>query len=292
MLSDAEIETLAKEILTQIVTQIESWDSTYFHEVQETESGELVPVFAGTSEEGFGSYICKFMPFASIKTIIRECERIFDRFTITIKDKQTGITATTLISEKHLPESRSFTVRKMAEGATLHLISTFYLRMQEMIIENIKDSELMAQSMLAGVIARRLTGRIAEEVTADARSDIEEAAERVANFKRTLLRSHIKGMPHILAERGRGAPSKTDAERERESKAYAERVEAVYRKLRLEAGTKPTKTKVAKELGEGGINPQTGSDTSLSAFGNKLRRLQVDYDAIVKKVEDELNNNS
>jgi hypothetical protein len=61
--------------------------------------------------------------------------------------------------------------------------------------------------------------------------------------------------------------------------------------LRLENNKPPTKTRVAKEIGEGGINPKTGIDSSLTAFRNKLQRLGVDYGAITEKVERELNNN-
>jgi hypothetical protein len=95
-----------------------------------------------------------------------------------------------------------------------------------------------------------------------------------------------------MTERGRGAPAKSPEERAREATEYALRVEDAYRKVRIASGSPPTKTSIARELGEGGVSPRTGSDTSLSAFGNKLRRRKVNYDAIAKKVEDELNNNS
>ena len=293
-MTDDEIDTLAKDILTKTITQVYGWDEAreHFHDVEEMESGELIPIYAGTSTDGYGSFRCEYMPLAAIKKIIVDCARMFDDYTVVVNDKQSGQSLKKKISEGHVPESRDDAIRRMAEHATLHMIASFRGRQTDLLVEVVKDSMLIAGSVLTAMVARLISKALPGEMTADVRDDIEGAAKRVAENKRALLRRSISGLPHILAERGPGAPTKPQAEREREGKDYAARVEDAYRKLRTESGKTPTKTSVAKELGEGGLNPQTGKDSSLSAFGNKLRRLKVDYDAIAKKVEEELNNNS
>lgn len=292
MLSDVEIETLAKDILTHVIASIAEQGTSLFHEILEMDSGELIPVYGGTSPEGYGSFLCEFMPLATVKTIITTCERIFDDFTISVANKQTGESANKRISERHLPRSRDEAIKIMAECTTLYLITSFRARLCDLIDEAVKDCEVISKVLLASILVEQLKGVIQGKITADARTEIDEAVERVANKKRDLLRKTIKKTPHILAERGKGRPSKSPIERELESKDYITKIENAYHKLRHETGNKPTKTMVAKELGEGGLNLRTGIDSSLTAFGNKLRRLKIDYDAIVRKAEDELNNNS
>lgn len=296
-MTDDEIDTLAKDILTKIIGELDGRAGApkYFQDVQERESGELVPVYAGTSTKGYGSFSCEYMLLAAVKTVIVDCARMFDDYTVIVTDTQTEQSVKRKISEGRTPVNRDSFIRVMAERATLRMVTSFRGRLAEVMTEVVNDATLIAKSTLAalvGTLGTLLSEDVPDNLTADLRAEIEEAAKRVAENKRALLRRLISGPPHIIAERGPGAPAKSRAEREREGKDYTARVEDAYRKLRAELGRTPTKTSVAKELGEGGVNPRKGSDTSLSAFGNKLRRLKVDYDAIAKKVEDELNNNS
>ena len=294
---DAEIDTRARDLLTRIINDINDWPVSPLEKTLETESGELIPVYGASSTEGYGSFRCEYMPLDAIKKMLFECERIYGEFEIIISDKLTGESVKKSVSEIDTPENRATAISLMSYCATLHLISYFRIKVCGLLEECVRDCELIAESALAALLSAGysevLAGEITpDQITADARTEIEKAAKRVAEQKRVLLRKAIRGLPNVIAERGPGAPVKSSAEREREGRAYAARVEDAYRKVRLETGSKPTKTKVAKELGEGGVNPRKGSDTSLSAFGNKLRRLNVDYDAIVRKVESELNNNS
>ena len=41
---------------------------------------------------------------------------------------------------------------------------------------------------------------------------------------------------------------------------------------------------INEELGEGGINPRTGSDSRLNAFNNKLKRLKIEYSALIATI--------
>lgn len=292
MLTNEEVDTLARAILTKIVDTINDWDSPLFEQVDEKEDGEIVPVYGATSTEGYGSLRCEYMPLSAIRKLVVECERIYDEFTVTFSHNESGQYVERKISEFNLPDNRSEAIRMMAELSAVHMITSFRMRLCWILEDNVKDCELIAESLLAAAVGTELSKIFKGEPSSDARKGIEEAAERAAEWKRALLRKTINTIPHIIAERRRGAPAKSPSKREYEAEAYAARVEDVYRKLRIKTGKPPTKTSVAEELHTGGVHWNKGSDTRLSAFGNKLRRLKVDYYAIAKKVEDELNNSS
>jgi hypothetical protein len=86
---------------------------------------------------------------------------------------------------------------------------------------------------------------------------------------------------------GSGRPkgsTKPIEKKAQEAAKFEREIEEAIRTLLSVTGEMPTKTAVAKELGIGGLSPKTGIDTSLNAFSNKLRRLKVDYDAVVERV--------
>lgn len=291
MFDDAALDALAKQILTKVVSKFEGWDVSIFQELEEREDGELIPIYSATLVDNYGSFRCELMPLATVKKIILESERIYDELAVTFIDTESGEPVEVKVNEG-LVESRLVAVSTMAEMATAHLLSSFRWRLCDLIEDTFQDCSVVAKGVLTATLLKHFKGQIEDKLLGDARPEIEKAAEVSAEKRRVLLRKALIGLPPILAERGPGAPAKSESERALEAKAYAAKVEDAYRKLRTESGKTPTKTSVAKELREGGVNPRKGSDTSLSAFGNKLRRHKIDYDSIVKKVEDELNNNS
>lgn len=274
-MTDAELDTLAKEILTFVVARLLSLDNDLLDaEVRAMADGELVVSYSGQHAEGYGGFICQFISLEPIKKILIECERAFND------------------SPKIEPPAKSddsarlASIQKMAEIATTHLLGSFRTRIGHMLVEAVEDCNLIAKSALSGVIAGHFTE------TADIRLDIESAADRVAERKRIWLRKHVSSLPNTLSERGRGRIPKSDAEREQDRAEYDEKVKQAYRYLRLKLGKKPKKKQVAQALGEGGINPKTFKDSSLQSFRAKLDRLGVDYDKIALGVESELNNKS
>ncbi len=203
-MTDAEVDALAKEVIATIIDELRGWDKSPLHEVRETSDGELVPVYGAMSEEGYGAFLCEFMPLGAVKRIITECEGIFDRFTVEIVDTKTGESRQKRIHDGHEPESRSHSIRMMAECATLHMIGTFKSRLKDLLVEGMEDSKLIAESTLSAVVGNALLGVPGKSI-GDVRLEIDNAAKRVAEKKRTHLVNHVKQLPHILAEReGRG----------------------------------------------------------------------------------------
>jgi hypothetical protein len=142
------------------------------------------------------------MPLAAIKKIITQCETTFDSFTITIVEKESGESRHVKPSERYSPEDRVFAIRKMAEFASLIMIASFKLKLQDALAESVRESDLISESVLASFYGETI--KTVVKVMGDVTDDIEKAARRVAENKREFLRSQIKQLPHILAERRRG----------------------------------------------------------------------------------------
>jgi hypothetical protein len=285
-MTDAEIETLAREILPKVIADVKEMGA--LRDVRESASGELIPIYGGTSKDGYGSFRCEYLPLPAVKKIIAECESIYDTFIITVTDVQTGVSVEQSLIE-YSPESRETSIKLMAELATLHLIESFFVRLADVLMEDVKDSALMANSVLAEVVGGHFSELGVSQPIADARPDIDKSSERVADAKRELLRHHLRKLSFVVAERGRGRIPKSDLERKQDSERYEAEVECAYRRVRAATGKKPTKISIARELGEGGINPKTYGESSAQAFRAKLQRSNLDYAAIAEKVEKELN---
>jgi hypothetical protein len=288
-MTDAEIDALAREILAKTISTLQTWNGPrVMSDVESGNDGELFPTYEGTSEKGYGSFLVTYMPLAAVKKIIVECEKLHDTFTVEITDKQTGKTITFRPSEAETPASRENSIRIMIENATFHIIGMFAYQLWDSLEESVHDGLVIAKSSLVAVVTQFLKHQGLSDDPADVREYIEEAAKRVADKKREHLQSHIDGLPQLLAKRGQGAPPKSESQKRRERDAYIARVKDAYRNVRLREGKKPPKVRIATELRAGGVNPKKGSDTRLNAFGNKLRSLKIDYDAIVSEVEAEL----
>jgi hypothetical protein len=286
MLTDEEVDSLAPKILAFAIDEVSSWSQSYFHEIRATDDGELVPVYGAESPEGLGAFLCEFMPLATIKTIIRSCELSFDTFVIILTDADTGEKHSRSMSENMEPAARREAIEHMARMTSVHLIAFMRSRLSECVEEAVNDCGIISQAILAAVFSEGLI-KAGVPATADAREEIEKAAARAANRRRERLLEHIQGLPHLITTTRRGAPPKSDARRQHDRAAYEAKIEAAYRKLRLEQGRPPTKRSVATELGEGGKN-LAGGDSRNNALNVKLGRLGINYKELIEKIEREL----
>src|SRR5688572_26463826 len=116
MLTDSEVDTLARAILTRIVEDPRA--SLIFHDVIIKGNDEPVPVYGATSEQGYGSFLCEFMPLAAIKQIIIGCEKLFDAFTIHLSDTESGDQVEKKLNIASSAEDRKFAIKTMAECAS------------------------------------------------------------------------------------------------------------------------------------------------------------------------------
>lgn len=286
MLTDQEIDAIARDALARIVEDPRA--ASLFHQVGSTKGGELVTVYAATSQEGYGSFLCRLMPHASIKRIISDAEKIFEEAMIQVTDEGTGEVTACRISELYDPEYRETIIKLMVDCATLHLINSFKSRLCEMLEDAVKESAIVSNAALGSLVAVRMKAIGVASFKADAKPDLDLALDEAVAKRRALLLKYLKALPNIIAERPRGAPPKSPEQRQLERDAYIVRIEEAYRKLRAATGKRPTKTSIATELGEGGINRLTGTDSRLNAFNIKLSRLKINYPELTARIESDL----
>jgi hypothetical protein len=290
MLSDAEIDSLSRRILLKAIDLLQQLNLSLF-DLHATDEGEPALVYSATSPQGFGSFICEFFPLETAREIVKRCDLLFESCGIELTDHE-GNKLKKWIKDGHSADSRAISVEKMAENATYHLLGSLRDALCACIEEQFLDSEVIAKTSLQAVIAASLDGIEGIEAAADMRAEINEAANRAFDSKQRLLQNAIHGLPKVVAKRGRGAPAKTPRQRDKERKEYLARLQDVYRDLSQQHGKLPSKTLVAKTLGEGGVNPKTGGDSRLQAFSTKLRRLGISYEEVTKTINKEVNNNS
>jgi len=290
MLTDPEVDALARDILTEVITNLKRGGYPQFIGFHETETnGPIIAYSTNRKGDGDGDVLCEFAPLNSVKSIIRVCESYAATFAIDVINADTK----QLMDKVTLPHDRQpRLVEDMAANAALRLVANFRVRLSDTLDEAVQDSLLIASSFLASVEAGHLTKLTNDQwpATAYVQEPIEVAAQRVAEKKRLALREELAQLPNLVLERGRGRKAKPPGQREQERQQYSAKVEEAYRLLRVKGGKPPTKVSVAGELGEGGQNRKTGSDTRLNSFNLKLGRLQIKYDEIAKKVEDDLHN--
>ncbi len=289
-MTDAEIDALARDIVTQTIAYLEGSGTPPFSEVRKTNAGDPLIVYKERAAQfaEYGEFTVEFAPLEPVKRIVRKCGAYYDSFKVNATDPTTGKQKQFSLA----PDKRDHWVGNMAANATVLLISQFRSELWLTIEESLEDCYLVGVGFLASGVGKNLSERSGEAVT-DATEAIEKAAKRVSEKKRNKLRTIIRDLTNfnLITEHPRGRKRKSQSAQERERQEYSAKIESVYRSLR-KTGSQPTKTRVGKELGEGGFSPKTGNDTSLNAFSMKLGRLGINYDEIVKKVEDELHNNS
>lgn len=297
-MTDAEVDALARNILKEVLAEVCKLNPKYFHEILEMQNGEQVPVFAGITPGGLGSFICQYMALESIKAIIKESEKVYDEFQQQTYDDFQQLLVGQPDSESmtdgldrmfdEIRDDRDDSVKVMAWHITFHLIAFFQTRLSNTIEEAIEDSKFMAEVSIRGRFAKWLNELVPDNTVADIRSELEAVGDKAKKKKKIWLRTCIKGLPSILSERGRGAPTKSPFARQKEREKFLARIEGAYRRLREKSSKRPTKTSVARELGIGGIDPKTGGQSSLQVFRAKLKRNEIDYATLAATIEAEL----
>lgn len=285
MLTNGEIDSLAREVLSRVLEHSRLNQTSLFADLQKGEDGSLIPIYEA-SQPSYGGFSFSYHVLPAIKKIVSDCDSLVDDWASPFPEPQTQQL------QDEAKEHQVELVRRMANVAALQLVVAFRQRLCETVEDAVEESLVISRGLLAAATIERLKKQDVEAIIADARPEIEKAVERSARKRRDLLRTYLKLMPNILTARGRGAPAKSATQRETERREYIAKVQDVYRDLYVTRGQKPKKTLVAKTLGEGGINPRTGSDSSLQAFNLKLKRLQISYDDVVRSIDEELNNNS
>lgn len=207
--------------------------------------------------------------------LFAECERIHDEFAENL----------------HSFTSRDKLVRLLAFNAISGMLRGLVYNQVGLPQETLNETLLIT----SGIVFKSLAAAYKETDAADEMEKackaglaklLNETLKLSTKKKRKYLVGLLNAAPSLkfsVAGRPRGT-KKRRAEKERERADFIKKIEKVYAALHSAEGKPPTKTRVAKELGIGGLNPSTGIDSSLTAFNNKLRRLMVDYKAVIEGI--------
>jgi hypothetical protein len=130
------------------------------------------------------------------------------------------------------------------------------------------------------------------QIEAQTLRDVNDPALILPDKPNKILRERInataKHHSKIMDMPGPGRPEKTTKSPEKKRRAKEEfeaKIEEAMLSL-IEDNPDFSKTTVARALGCGGSNPKTGTDTSLQAFSQKLKRLGIIYEEILKRAKE------
>ena len=200
MMSDEERRELALDILSDVENMILASEAarSNFVGFDHTLDGEPIPRFEGESPDGYGAFICEYMPLDAAVTLIFECEQFYERARAEYQFS--------VIFNGDEPRE---TVRRMATIATKVLLNNMQGALSTAITESFLTASLIGKSFLEALMARGTESlgkqlEVPVSAVADRRKDVEEAARRVADNKRIHLRGLLSRLPNMVAETRRG----------------------------------------------------------------------------------------
>lgn len=241
---------LAREL---IALAAKHWEDTPESSITIEEDGRIIFVFVFRSENGTSTI--RFDPQPSAEKIIEDLERLF--------------AGTENKSSKGLRLSK---VHANAMGAITSLQSIA----RKMFEDCLRELPLAAYTTYHAVVLKALGGKEQRH------SEIDEALAAFTNRKKQRF--------------GRFDPSRrpkgsVEPESKREQKRAEFRSKVKEEMIRfIGSGKEFNKTEIARVVGCGGKNQKTKRDTSLQTFSTKLRRLNLDYEEILKEAEEEVGN--
>ncbi len=100
-------------------------------------------MYDGTSPDGYGSFICEYMPLATVETLITESSRIYDE----------------MQERERINFGRAYRtedVRRMAAVATRFLLNDLQRAISEALTEAFLDARLIAEAVLVMGVAEGL----------------------------------------------------------------------------------------------------------------------------------------
>jgi hypothetical protein len=232
--------------------------------------------FQAQVKNNLGEFVCQYRLDKMLLTVYPECEGIYD---------QAG--AYGLFGDKADPQSRKKTVNHLAYYAMNLMLSRLLIHQLAMFEENFEDTMFFTSGTLLTAIANAYEipgGEQASRIAKDGiRTMLDERLETSTKKKRELLVKLLNSLPSIQIPTGVGRPLGSTKPAEKKAE-FEKQIEETIRQLHADNGEMPTKTAVAKTIGIGGLSVR-GNDSSLQAFNNRLKRLNVDYKAIVERMK-------
>lgn len=184
-----ERKVLAVEILEDAVKFLSETEA--FEEVGRANTGELIPIYIATSDNGFGAFNYQYYALDAVVTLIAECERFYDEVDI-------GAPAA----------ARNSNIKHMAETATRVMLVQMRNALQKAVTETFTDAQIVARGALLRLaihVHQKLDGR---PRILDSRELIQDEARRAAADRREHLRNLLEKIPGSLTKAKSGRKRK------------------------------------------------------------------------------------
>lgn len=232
-------------------------------------------VFEATLKDNLGEFVYLYRLDVVAQRAFTECEAMYDTYAKGVRSIGT----------------RDVLIRILTFNTISSMLRGLVCNQTGMAKETFDEALLITSSILFKVTAAAYAETDVGEQIAEACKDavannLKSTVKDTAKRKREYLIKQLNAPPSLMFSvigRPRGTKKKR-SEIKRDKAAFIKKIEEAYKALLSRDGKLPTKTKVAKELRIGGLNPKTGIDSSLNAFNNKLKRLGIDYAATVKRL--------
>jgi hypothetical protein len=230
-------------------------------------------IFEATLKDNLGSFAYIYRLDVVSQRIFEECETMHNEYSKYVRSIGT----------------REVLIRLLTFNAISSMLRGLVCNQMVTAKETLDEALLITSGILFKVMAESyketdIGKEMADACKAAVTDNLENTVNDTAKRKRAYLKKQLNAPPSPMFS-AIGRPKKKRSETERDKAVFIKEIEEAYKALVSRDGKPPTKTKVAKELGIGGLNRDTGIDSSLTSFNNKLKRLGINYAAVVKKIK-------
>ncbi len=305
MKGDESKESAAKLLLGEVIDSILDYPELGFSDALQSGALQLsvdaegwaVLICNGKGKEGYGDLSFVYRPRGFVTKLYEEAEKKFDELTAKCHHSNEDTVKQVLLRDNVTAEYREQAVREAVRVGVLAALGGLTVTMGRALRGQYRDSLTVAVAVLETSSVQSFEGQTYEEnddkvtvleIERRVKALVEDRVNDVSDEKREYLTALFSNIPALrVPTGGPGRPlgsGKSVEDKLQEKREFEQKIESAVRNLLSASGRIPTKTKVAQELNIGGPSPRTGNDTSLNTFSNKLGRLGVDYDAILKKM--------
>jgi len=183
----------------------------HLHDLGVAENGEPIPVYAGTSAEGRGSFRFEFMPLEAMQTLIAESRKIVDAAGIDYHATDTGETTPINFADLFPGIDPEAMADQVASAAMTVLLTSIRQKIADALEDAFDEGLAVGQATLYGVIAERyakIVGDPAPPPVVIPPGELDALAKEAADKARARWIELLKRLPHIELPRARGRPEK------------------------------------------------------------------------------------
>jgi hypothetical protein len=198
-------EVTTRALLAEL---FEEWQAagtlaSHVHGIGTTEDGELIPVFAGASDEGRGTFRCEVEVLEVAQTMLRDCRKVINEatFNLPVKDGTAKTINFIQTFTKSPPDEYAVAVAKIAMQVFLTNIRA---KLCDLFDETYEDAVAVAHAIVLGEMGQKLADRYGVKVNVKP-TDIEAQVEKAAAKRRAHVIGLMERAPFVqIPPKGKG----------------------------------------------------------------------------------------